>query len=156
MKHTEKDWLPSALQGVFGHIAGGLFLVLAAVISFFLVRDCSNNQTIQTSQESNIQVTARFKMGDRVISQNTTDDKGNEGVKIRSTPQILPDNHQGWLFDGATGEIIEGPGYDDTYIWWKVAWDAGLGGSKILCGNTDPCTGWTAETINNALILKKL
>ena len=160
MKYIDKEFFLSASQGLFGKIVAGLFLLVICVVSFVLARDCSNNKTIQqehgTGQGEVIQTTTRLNIGDRVISQNTTDDSGKRGVKIRYTAEIRPDNHKGWLFDGATGEIIDGPIYDDGHVWWKVSWDSGLGTGKINCGNIDPCIGWTAETINDALILNKM
>ena len=160
MKYIDKEFFLSASQGLFGKIIVGVISLVALVVSFFLARDCSSNKTIQkeheTAQEKVIQTTGGLNIGDRVISRNTTDAKGKKGVHIRYTAEITPDNHKGWLFDGATGEIIDGPIYEDRHVWWEVSWDAGLGTAKVNCGNIDPCIGWTAETINDALILNKL
>ena len=160
MKYIDKEFWLSASQGLIGKIIFGLFSIVILVLSFYLNRDCSSNKTVQkkqeTTQEKVIQTAVGLNIGDRVISQSTTDANGKKGVKIRYTAEIRSDNHKGWLFDGAIGEIIDGPIYEDGYVWWEVSWDPGLGTSKINCGNNDSCTGWTAETINNELILKKM
>ena len=160
MKYIDKEILVSASQGLFGKIVYSLFAIVIAVFSVLLTQHCSSNKTIQkeqeTTQEKVPQITVGLNIGDRVISKNTTDDSGKKGVHIRYTAEIRSDNHKGWLFDGAIGEIIDGPIYEDGFVWWEVSWDPGLGTSKINCGNNDSCTGWIAETINKALILNKM
>ena len=148
MKNFGKKWIISASSGIF-----------VFVIAFFLGRyssDFHDSNKIIGKKGETTQETTGLKKGDKVISKNTTNDSGKKGVHIRYTAEISPDNHKGWLFDGATGEIIDGPIYEDGHVWWEVSWDLGLGTSKINCGNNDSCTGWTAETINDALILNKM
>ena len=160
MKYIDKEFMLSASQGLFGKIVVVLVPLVILVVSLLRAGDCSGNKTIQkeheTAQEKVIQTTVGLNIGDRVISRNTTDAKGKKGIKIRYTAEIRPDNHKGWLFDGATGEIIDGPIYDDGHIWWEVSWDPGLGTAKVNCVNIDPCIGWTAETVKGALILNKM
>ena len=97
-----------------------------------------------------------LKKGDRVITQNTTDDRGKRGVGIRRVPGIRHDNHKGWVLDGATGKIIDGPKYANDHVWWKILWDPGLDTSKVLFeNNNSDRTGWTVETVNGVKILKE-
>ena len=93
-------------------------------------------------------------IGDRVISQNTISADGTvRGVRIRDTPEINPNNHRdNWLFNGATGTVIDGPVEADNFTWWKIRWDAGQGEDEIIC-NDNPCIGWSAEIINGSVIL---
>ena len=94
-------------------------------------------------------------IGDRVISQNTISSDGKKrGVRIRDSAAIRDDNHRDrWLFNGATGIVIDGPVEANGFTWWEIRWDAGQGEDKIICHGEDPCIGWSAEVINGSVIL---
>ena len=94
-------------------------------------------------------------IGDRVISQNTISDDGRlKGVWIREDPEIVDGNHRNRaIFNGATGTVIGGPVEASGFTWWKIHWDAGQTEDEIVCHGENPCIGWSAEIINNAVIL---
>ena len=80
--------------------------------------------------------------GDAIIVQNT----GNDGLNIRSAPQVRnqnPDNRIGKVYDGATGTLIAGPRESDGYIWWEVQWDAANN------------RGWSVEAIGAVGLLAR-
>ena len=93
-------------------------------------------QTFRVNQDGKRTIASQtLSRGDAVIVQNTL----GIGLNVRSGAGI--DNPWiGKVFDGATGEIQNGPRSADGYKWYQVEWDHGV-------------TGWSVEAIDEDLLL---
>ena len=145
------------LGNAFGNLLVCLILIGFGFGSGFVAKTIQVQWTRGTTEKKSTQTGGPLEVGDRVISQNTIDKHNKGGIKIRSTPKIELDdsNHIGWLFDGATGKIKDGPKYEDGHIWWYVLWEPGQSKLKIDCGRSDPCEGWNAQNFDIYSTLKK-
>ena len=91
-----------------------------------------------------------LSVGDAVIVQNT----GSDGLNVRSDPQVSNqnrDNKIGFLQDGATGTITDGPRQANNFIWWQIEWES----SNKVHWTHQPTNkrGWSVEAIGEVGLL---
>lgn len=92
----------------------------------------------------------KLRIGVFVIVQNVDP----IGLRTRGKPKLGDQFITGHVFDGAIGEIVDGPVENDDHIWWKIHWRRDnpkhivtwIPGLKDVC-RKEFCTVWSAQFV---------
>lgn len=109
-----------------------------------------------------------LKIGGSVIVQNVNhilEDGLPHGLHTRSKPKLGNQFITGHVFNGAIGEIVDGPVEADNHIWWKIEWNPDndfrtvtwIPGLEEVC-RENPCKVWSAQFIKEVrepVLIKK-
>ena len=88
-------------------------------------------------------IDGKLERGSRVKVTNTVVNGVDKRLSIRESAGI-ESPIIGSAAEGATGTILGGPGFDDGWTWWEIAWDDK--GKVAFTEGENCCIGWGAET----------
>lgn len=98
-----------------------------------------------------------LRIGVFVIVQNVNQILENgqpHGLHTRGQPKLGDQFIAGHVFNGAIGEIVDGPVENDDHIWWKIHWNRDnpkhivtwIPGLEEVC-RQEFCTVWSAQFV---------
>ena len=99
----------------------------------------------------------KLRIGVFVIVQNVNQILENgrpHGLHTRGKPRLGVQFITGHVFNGAIGEIVDGPVENDNHIWWKIHWNRDnpkhivtwIPGLEEVC-RQEFCTVWSAQFV---------
>ena len=79
------------------------------------------------------------------------------GLRTRGQPKLGDQFITGRVFNGAIGEIVDGPVENDNHIWWEIHWNRDnpkhivtwIPGLEEVC-RQEFCTVWSAQFVKEA------
>lgn len=105
----------------------------------------------------NIDPPEELRIGVFVTVQNVNhilEDGLPHGLHTRGEPRLGPQFITGHVFNGAIGEIVDGPVEEDNHIWWQIHWRRDnafhivtwIPGLEEVC-REEACKVWSAQFI---------